>query len=35
MIINGVHVPAAGMFDVIDPATGKVFAQAPDCGPEH
>jgi acyl-CoA reductase-like NAD-dependent aldehyde dehydrogenase len=35
MTINGKCVTGAGNFDVINPATGKPFAQAPDCGPEQ
>ncbi|MGW6769653.1 aldehyde dehydrogenase family protein [Streptomyces sp. NPDC055037] len=35
MSINGRSVPAERTFDVIDPATGEVFAQAPDCTPEQ
>lgn len=32
MTVDGAAVPGAGAFDVIDPATAQVFAQAPDCG---
>ncbi|RBM14165.1 aldehyde dehydrogenase [Streptomyces sp. PT12] len=31
MTVDGVALPATGTLDVIDPATGRVFAQAPDC----
>lgn len=33
--INGVAAPVATTFDVINPATGAVFAQAPECTPEQ
>ncbi len=33
--INGVAAPIASTFDVINPATGAVFAQAPECTPEQ
>lgn len=33
--INGVAAPITGTFDVINPATGAVFAQAPECSPEQ
>ncbi|MBZ9650219.1 aldehyde dehydrogenase family protein [Sphingobium sp. 3R8] len=33
--INGVAAPITGTFDVINPATGAVFAQAPECTPEQ
>lgn len=32
MTINGAAAPGAGTFDVVNPATGEVFAQAPDSG---
>ncbi|ROO87279.1 acyl-CoA reductase-like NAD-dependent aldehyde dehydrogenase [Actinocorallia herbida] len=35
MTINGLPVPAKATFEVIDPATAEVFAQAPDCGREQ
>ncbi|MFF4750305.1 aldehyde dehydrogenase family protein [Streptomyces sp. NPDC002514] len=35
MTIGGKPVPAAGTFDVTDPATGEPFAQAPDCTPDQ
>jgi acyl-CoA reductase-like NAD-dependent aldehyde dehydrogenase len=35
MIIDGEKVAAAASFGVINPATGAVFAQAPDCSPEQ
>jgi acyl-CoA reductase-like NAD-dependent aldehyde dehydrogenase len=35
MTINGQQVPGDGTFDVIDPATGAVFAQAPSCSREQ
>ncbi|MET7328341.1 aldehyde dehydrogenase family protein [Nonomuraea sp. NPDC005650] len=35
MTVGGAAVPGAGLFDVVDPATGEVFAQAPDCGPDR
>ncbi|TMR08333.1 aldehyde dehydrogenase family protein [Nonomuraea turkmeniaca] len=35
MTINATSTAGAGTFDVIDPATGEVFAQAPDCGTEQ
>src|SRR5881275_709332 len=31
MTIDGAAVPAAGHFDVVNPATGQTFTQAPDC----
>lgn len=34
MTINGRHTPTLGRLDVINPATGKTFAQAPDCSRE-
>lgn len=33
--INGVLAPTAGTFDVINPATAEVFAQAPECTSEQ
>ncbi|MCM2477374.1 aldehyde dehydrogenase family protein [Rhizobium sp. CG5] len=33
MLIGGRLVGADGAFDVIDPATGKTFAEAPECSP--
>lgn len=33
--IGGALAPTERTFDVIDPATGAVFAQAPDCTPEQ
>ncbi|PDS35044.1 aldehyde dehydrogenase [Rhizobium anhuiense] len=33
--INGVAAPITSTFDVINPATGAVFAQAPECTPEQ
>ncbi|NEA30987.1 aldehyde dehydrogenase family protein [Streptomyces sp. SID13031] len=33
--INGELSPATAFFDVVNPATGKVFAQAPACEREH
>lgn len=33
--INGAAAPISGTFDVINPATGAVFAQAPECTPEQ
>ncbi|KAB2340593.1 aldehyde dehydrogenase family protein [Actinomadura rudentiformis] len=35
MTINGAATTGDGTFDVIDPATGEVFAQAPDSGRGH
>ena len=35
MTIAGEATPTAGTFDVINPATGDVFAQAPDCTKEQ
>ena len=35
MTIDGKAVKAEKTFDVINPATGEVFAQAPDCGEEQ
>jgi acyl-CoA reductase-like NAD-dependent aldehyde dehydrogenase len=35
MTVNGSAVPAAAFFDVINPATGTAFAQAPACGREQ
>ncbi|MFC7582360.1 aldehyde dehydrogenase family protein [Nonomuraea antimicrobica] len=35
MTIGGSPVPGAGTFEVIDPATGEPFAQAPDCTPDQ
>jgi acyl-CoA reductase-like NAD-dependent aldehyde dehydrogenase len=35
MTINGQGVPGAAEIDVINPATGKKFATAPDCTPEQ
>ncbi len=35
MTIAGEATPTAGTFDVINPATGEVFAQAPDCTKEQ
>lgn len=35
MTVNGRPTPAAKAFDVINPATGAVFAQAPACAPEQ
>ncbi|WP_344827080.1 aldehyde dehydrogenase family protein [Actinocorallia longicatena] len=35
MTIGGEDVPAKDVFDVVDPATGEVHAQAPDCSPEQ
>jgi acyl-CoA reductase-like NAD-dependent aldehyde dehydrogenase len=31
MTVGGVALPAAATFDVVNPATGAVFAQAPEC----
>lgn len=33
MTIEGDHVIGHRMFEVVDPATGEVFAQAPECSP--
>ncbi|MCW2494442.1 aldehyde dehydrogenase family protein [Jatrophihabitans sp.] len=33
MTIDGSRAPTTSTFDVINPATGQVFAQAPDCTP--
>jgi acyl-CoA reductase-like NAD-dependent aldehyde dehydrogenase len=33
MLINGKLVGSSATFDVINPSTGKVFAQAPECAP--
>jgi acyl-CoA reductase-like NAD-dependent aldehyde dehydrogenase len=35
MTIDGTAVPTADTFDVINPATGKVHAQAPECSKEQ
>ncbi|MFC4948055.1 aldehyde dehydrogenase family protein [Pseudonocardia sp. GCM10023141] len=35
MTINGAAVGGATTFDVVNPATGRVAAQAPDCSPEQ
>lgn len=35
MIINGKLVTSATQIDVVNPATGKVFASAPNCSPEQ
>jgi len=35
MTIGGVRVEAARTFGVVNPATGEVHAQAPDCSPEQ
>jgi acyl-CoA reductase-like NAD-dependent aldehyde dehydrogenase len=35
MTVNGSAAPAAAFFDVINPATGTAFAQAPACGREQ
>jgi acyl-CoA reductase-like NAD-dependent aldehyde dehydrogenase len=35
MTVNGRPMQASAVFDVINPATGAVFAQAPVCGPEQ
>ncbi|HVV36606.1 MAG TPA: aldehyde dehydrogenase family protein [Acidimicrobiales bacterium] len=35
MIIGGERAPTEGTFGVINPATGEVFAQAPDCSKEQ
>ncbi|WP_431907466.1 aldehyde dehydrogenase family protein [Nonomuraea jabiensis] len=35
MTVGGAAVPGAGTFDVVDPATGEVFARAPDCGADR
>ncbi|MER7930108.1 aldehyde dehydrogenase family protein [Streptomyces sp. NPDC096057] len=35
MTVNGGDVPAKDTFGVHNPATGRVFAQAPDCSPEQ
>ncbi|MDQ0784949.1 aldehyde dehydrogenase family protein [Streptomyces sp. B3I8] len=35
MTINGQPVEGAATFGVVDPSTGDVFAQAPDCTPEQ
>ncbi|MCF2525928.1 aldehyde dehydrogenase family protein [Yinghuangia soli] len=35
MTIDGAAVPAGATIDVVDPATGAVFAQAPDCSREQ
>ena len=35
MIIGGERHPTEATFDVINPATGEVFAQAPDCSKEQ
>ncbi|MDO0929985.1 aldehyde dehydrogenase family protein [Streptomyces sp. TG1A-8] len=35
MTINGQPVEGTATFDVVDPSTGDVFAQAPDCTPEQ
>jgi acyl-CoA reductase-like NAD-dependent aldehyde dehydrogenase len=35
MTIDGAAVQGAGTFEVINPATAGVFAQAPDCGPDQ
>lgn len=35
MTINGRGVAGAATIDVINPATGEVFARAPDCSPEQ
>jgi acyl-CoA reductase-like NAD-dependent aldehyde dehydrogenase len=35
MTIGGQSVSAPGTFGVVDPATGQVHAQAPDCSPEQ
>jgi acyl-CoA reductase-like NAD-dependent aldehyde dehydrogenase len=35
MTVGGDTVPAAGSFGVVNPATGEVFAEAPECTPEQ
>jgi acyl-CoA reductase-like NAD-dependent aldehyde dehydrogenase len=35
MTINGNKVRDQATFDVVNPATGKVEAQAPECSPEQ
>lgn len=35
MTINGVATAAPTTFDVVNPAIGRVFAQAPDCAPDQ
>ncbi len=35
MTIDGQAVPTAATFDVLDPATNEVYAQAPDCSKEQ
>ncbi|WP_236792223.1 aldehyde dehydrogenase family protein [Amycolatopsis sp. GM8] len=35
MTIDGAAVPAPQTFDVVNPATGQVIAQAPDCAPDQ
>ena len=35
MTIDGQAVAGAGTFDVVDPATGTVTAQAPEAGPDQ
>jgi acyl-CoA reductase-like NAD-dependent aldehyde dehydrogenase len=35
MTINGQPVQGTATFDVVNPSTGEVFAQAPDCTPEQ
>ena len=35
MTIDGKPVAGASTIDVVNPATGEVFATAPDCSPEQ
>ena len=35
MTIGGDTAPAAGSFGVVNPATGEVFDDAPECTPEQ
>jgi acyl-CoA reductase-like NAD-dependent aldehyde dehydrogenase len=35
MTINGASVPTEAAFGVVDPSTGRVFAEAPDCNREQ
>ncbi|HEX9545836.1 MAG TPA: aldehyde dehydrogenase family protein, partial [Acidimicrobiales bacterium] len=35
MTVAGSPVPTAGTFDVVNPATGEVYAAAPDCSREQ